>query len=164
MDLSTVGGWLACRGAGQYSTRYGKIEDIVVGLDVALADGRTITTGGAPRAATGPDLTQLFVGSEGTLGVITGARLRLHPAPPAERRAAFGFASFADGLDACRRILHRGATPAVLRLYDTVEGERNFQTGEHHPLLVLDEGDAALVDAVMAIVKEECAGAVRAAR
>ena len=73
------------------STRYGKIEDIVVGLDVVLADGRIVTTGGAPRAAVGPDLTQLFVGSEGTLGVITGARLRLHPAPTAERRAAYGF-------------------------------------------------------------------------
>ena len=83
MDLSTVGGWLACRGAGQHSTRYGKIEDIVVGLDVVLADGRRIHTGGAPRAAVGPDLTQLFVGSEGTLGVITGARLRIHPTPPA---------------------------------------------------------------------------------
>ena len=46
--ISTVGGWLACRGAGQLSTRYGKIEDMVVGLDVALADGRRITTGGAP--------------------------------------------------------------------------------------------------------------------
>jgi alkyldihydroxyacetonephosphate synthase len=66
MDLSTVGGWLACRGAGQYSTRYGKIEDMVVGLEVALADGRVIRTGGTgPRAATGPDLTQMFVGSEG---------------------------------------------------------------------------------------------------
>ena len=73
IDLSTVGGWLACRGAGQMSTRYGKIEDMVVGLDVALADGRRITTGGAPRAAVGPDLNQVFVGSEGTLGVITGA-------------------------------------------------------------------------------------------
>ena len=59
--LSTVGGWLACRGAGQYSTRYGKIEDMVVGLEVALADGRVIRTGGTgPRSATGPDLTQLF--------------------------------------------------------------------------------------------------------
>jgi alkyldihydroxyacetonephosphate synthase len=85
IDLSTVGGWLACRSAGQYSTRYGKIEDMVVGLDVALADGRVVHTGGAPRAAVGPDLTQLFVGSEGTLGVITGARLRLHPAPRARR-------------------------------------------------------------------------------
>ena len=101
--LSTVGGWLACRGAGQYSTRYGKIEDIVEGLDVVLADGTVVHTGGVPRAAAGPDLTQLFVGSEGTLGVITGARLRVHPTPPAERRAAYGFSSFADGLDACRR-------------------------------------------------------------
>jgi alkyldihydroxyacetonephosphate synthase len=51
MSLSTVGGWAACRGAGQLSTRYGKIEDIVVGLDVVLADGTQITTGGAPRQA-----------------------------------------------------------------------------------------------------------------
>jgi len=159
IDLSTVGGWLACRGAGQHSTRYGKIEDIVVGLDVVLADGRQIATGGAPRAAVGPDLTQLFAGSEGTLGIITSARLRLHPAPPATVRAAFGFGSFADGLDACRRILHRGATPAVLRLYDAIEGERGFQTGEHHPLLVLDEGDPTLIDATLAIVREECAAA-----
>lgn len=157
MDLSTVGGWLACRGAGQYSTRYGKIEDIVVGLDVALADGTVVHTGGAPRAAVGPDLTQLFVGSEGTLGVITGARLRLHPAPPAVVRAAFGFESFGAGLEACRRILHRGATPAVLRLYDAIEGERGFQTGVQHPLLVLDEGDPEIVDAVLAVVREECA-------
>ena len=86
MALSTVGGWLACRGAGQLSTRYGKIEDIVAGLDVVLADGTLITTGGAPRAAVGPDLTQLFVGSEGTLGVIVGARLRAHRLPAAEVR------------------------------------------------------------------------------
>ena len=82
MDLSTVGGWLACRGAGQYSTRYGKIEDMVIGLEVVLADGRIVhTEGNGPRAATGPNLTQLFVGSEGTLGVITEARLRIHPLP-----------------------------------------------------------------------------------
>ena len=82
MDLSTVGGWLACRGAGQYSNRYGKIEDMVIGLEVVLADGRVVRTGGhGPRSATGPDLTQLFVGSEGTLGVITEGRFRVHPVP-----------------------------------------------------------------------------------
>src|SRR4029077_893507 len=86
INLSTVGGWLACRGAGHLSTRYGKIEDMVIGLDVALANGSTITTGGSPRQATGPDLNQLFVGSEGTLGIITRARLRLHPAPVHEAR------------------------------------------------------------------------------
>jgi alkyldihydroxyacetonephosphate synthase len=159
VELSTVGGWLACRGAGQYSTRYGKIEDIVVGVDVVLADGRVLSTGGAPRQAVGPDLTQLFVGSEGTLGVITGARLRCHPIPPVERRLAYGFPSFAAGLDACRRILHRGATPAVLRLYDDIEGQRNFETGEGtHPLLVLDEGDSTIVEATMQVDAEECAG------
>jgi alkyldihydroxyacetonephosphate synthase len=158
--LSTVGGWLACRGAGQYSTRYGKIEDIVEGLDVVLADGTLVHTGGVPRAAVGPDLTQLFVGSEGTLGVITGARLRVHPTPPAERRAAFGFSSFEAGLDACRTILRRGATPAVLRLYDDTEGARSFSTAAGvHPLVVLDEGDPVLVDATMAVVAEACAAA-----
>jgi len=156
IDLSTVGGWLACRGAGQLSTRYGKIEDMVVGLDVALASGAVVHTGGAPRAAVGPDLSQLFVGSEGTLGVITGARLRLHPAPRVERTAAYGFDTFGDGLDASRRILQRGATPAVLRLYDPVEADRSYQTGDRHVLLVLDEGDRELVDPVMGVVAEEC--------
>ena len=162
IDLSTVGGWLACRSAGQMSTRYGKIEDMVVGLDVVLADGRAVHTGGAARAAVGPDLTQLFVGSEGTLGIITGARLRLHPAPPAAVRAAFRFERFADGLDACRRILRRGATPAVLRLYDAVEADRHFDTGTDAILLVLDEGDRLLIDAVLSVVQDECAGATPA--
>jgi alkyldihydroxyacetonephosphate synthase len=190
IDLSTVGGWLACRSAGQLSTRYGKIEDMVLGLDVVLADGRVVHTGGAPRAAVGPDLTQLFVGSEGTLGIITGARLRVHPVPEAEARAAFRFPSFADGLDACRRVLRRGATPAVLRLYDPVEADRHFggtegkggggaegeggggaegkgggETeggGDGTLLLVLDEGDSALVDGVMRVVHEECAEATLA--
>jgi alkyldihydroxyacetonephosphate synthase len=157
--LSTVGGWLACRGAGQLSTRYGKIEDIVAGLDVVSADGAMIHTGGAPRAAVGPDLTQLFVGSEGTLGVITGARLRVHPLPQSECRAAYGFASFVEGLDACRRILQRGATPAVLRLYDSTEANRSYQTGERAVLLMMDEADADITAATRNIVAQECTGA-----
>ncbi|MGQ0521409.1 MAG: FAD-binding oxidoreductase [Actinomycetota bacterium] len=160
--ISTVGGWLACRSAGQYSTRYGKIEDMVVGLEVALAGGRLVRTGGrAPREATGPDLTQLFVGSEGTLGVITEAVLRVAPAPPAERRAAFGFASFAEGLEACRRILRRGATPAVLRLYDEIETRRGYSIDDRCLLVVLDEAEPRLADAVLHVVGEECAGAER---
>jgi alkyldihydroxyacetonephosphate synthase len=160
IELSTVGGWLACRSAGQYSTRYGKIEDMVLGLDVVLADGTALTTGGFPRQATGPDLTQLFVGSEGTLGVITGARLRVWPVPAADWRGAFGFASFADGMEACRRILRRGATPAVLRLYDGPESARSHGTdGTTCVLLVLDEADPAVLAATESIVTEECAAA-----
>jgi alkyldihydroxyacetonephosphate synthase len=164
MDLSTVGGWLACRGAGQYSNRYGKIEDMVIGLEVVLADGRVIRTGGhAPRAATGPDLTQLFVGSEGTLGVITEGRFRVHPVPEGEGRRAFGFATFDDGLDACRRMLRRGAAPAVLRLYDPTESARSFDLADTNVLIVLDEADPALVDATLAVVDSECTGAERLA-
>ncbi len=161
MDLSTVGGWLACRGAGQYSNRYGKIEDMVIGLEVVLADGRVIRTGGhGPRSATGPDLTQLFVGSEGTLGVITEGRFRVHPVPEAEGRRAFGFATFADGLDACRRILRRGASPAVLRLYDTTESGRSFDEPTTNVLIVLDENDPILIGATLDVVDEECADTV----
>ena len=160
--MSTVGGWLACRSAGQYSTRYGKIEDMVVDLEVVLADGRIIRTGApGPRSATGPDLTQVFVGSEGTLGLITEAVLRGAPVPPAERRAAFGFPTFADGLDACRRILRRGATPAVLRLYDAVESARSLGVDGRCALVVLDEAEPRLADAVLHVVGEECAAAER---
>jgi alkyldihydroxyacetonephosphate synthase len=163
MDLSTVGGWLACRGAGQYSTRYGKIEDMVLGLEVVLADGRIIRTEGhGPRAATGPNLTQLFVGSEGTLGVITEARFRIHPLPPAQGRRAFGFTTFNAGLEACRKILRRGATPAVLRLYDETESARNFELPATNVLIMLDETDPALLAATLAVVDDECGTAAGA--
>ncbi|NND74369.1 MAG: FAD-binding oxidoreductase [Ilumatobacter sp.] len=156
-DLATVGGWVASRGAGQYSTRYGKIEHMVVGLEAVLADGTVIRTGGAPAAAAGPDLTQLLTGSEGTLAVITDVWLRAHPLPAAERRAAYLFDSFADGIEACRLTMRRGATPAVLRLYDAPESARGRGgDGTNCVLLVLDEGDALLVDATMAIVDESC--------
>ncbi len=156
VELSTVGGWLACRSAGQYSTRYGKIEDMAAGLEVVLADGSVLAVGDGPRSASGPDLVQLFVGSEGTLGIITRATLRVHPAPPAERAAAYRFPSWEAGLDACRRIIRRGATPAVLRLYDAVESARGHDgDGTANVLLVLDEGDAPIVDATMSIVDHE---------
>ena len=123
---------------------------MVIGLEVVLADGRVVhTEGKGPRAATGPNLTQLFVGSEGTLGVITEARLRIHPLPPAQERRAFGFTTFAAGLEACRRILRRGATPAVLRLYDETESDRNFEHGDTNVLIVLDEADPDILAATL---------------
>ena len=158
-ELATVGGWIACRGAGQYSNRYGKIEDIVRALTVVLASGDVIELGGrAPRQAVGPDLMQLFIGSEGTLGVITRATLVLHPTPASEQRAAYAFTDFDTGLDACRLIMQRDARPAVLRLYDETESKRSFGV-ESCVLIVLDEGDPLLVGATMKIVAEECVAA-----
>lgn len=155
--ISTVGGWVACRGAGQYSTRYGKIEDMVHALEVVLADGTVIRTGGAPAGAVGPDLTQLLLGSEGTLGVVTRVWLRAHPAPEVERHGAYVFPSLTDGFEACRRIVRSGATPAVLRLYDGAESKRSHGgDGTSATLLVLDEGTEALIDATMSIVHDTC--------
>ena len=163
MALATVGGWVACRGAGQFSTRYGKIEDMVVGLEVVLADGRVIRTGGAPAAAVGPDLDQVFLGSEGTLGVITRVWLRAHPVAPATRRRAYHLPSLAAGFEACRRVIRTSATPAVLRLYDAAESARGRGgDGTECTLLVLDEGDDRIVDATMEIVDEVCLDAGRA--
>ena len=158
-DLATVGGWIACRGAGQYSNRYGKIEDIVRSLTVVLANGDVVELGGnGPRRALGPDLTQLFVGSEGTLGVITEATLVMHRAASFEARGAYRFSDFNEGLDACRAILQRDARPAVLRLYDETESLRNFDV-KGCALVVLDEGDELFVRATMAVVEQECSKA-----
>jgi alkyldihydroxyacetonephosphate synthase len=159
VQLSTVGGWVACRGAGQLSNRYGKIENMVVGLDVVLADGSLIHTGGHARAAAGPDLDQLFIGSEGTLGVIVGVRLRLHHLESEPIDRAYGFASFAEANDACRHILQRGVSPAVLRVYDAFEAGTRYDTGDLAVLLVRELGDSAIADAVIGVVDDECADA-----
>ena len=154
-DISTVGGWVACRGAGQFSTRYGKIEDMVVGLEVVLANGDIVRTGGAPASAIGPDLTSLFVGSEGTLGVITRVWLRAHPVAQFQARASYVFPSFIDGINACRDSVRNGATPAVLRLYDEIESKRSHGLdGTQCTLIVLDEGDERIVKATLDIVRE----------
>jgi len=159
-DIATVGGWVACRGAGQYSTRYGKIEQMVVGLEVVQADGSIVRTGGFPAGAQGPDLNQLFIGSEGTLGVVTRVWLKAHPVPASEQRGAYAFPTFEAGLEACRRIMRRGATPAVLRLYDAPESQRGQGgDGTYCVLLVLDEGDETLVAATMDVIAQECAAA-----
>ncbi len=159
-DLATVGGWVASRGAGQYSTRYGKIESMVVGLEFVLADGTVVVTGGAPAGAVGPDLTQLVLGSEGTLAVITKVWLRTHPLPAHEARAAYSFPTFGAGIEACRATLQAGATPAVLRLYDAEESARGRGgDGSTCTLVVLDEGDQRLVAATMSIVADSCAAA-----
>lgn len=118
---STVGGWLATRAAGQFSTKYGKVEDRVAGLTVVTGRGDILETDGLARATRGPDWTQLFLGNEGTLGIITSARLRLSPAPAIRLLRGYQFESVHHGLDAIRRVMQRGLRPAVVRLYDEVD-------------------------------------------
>ena len=156
--ISTIGGWIACRGAGQLSTRYGKIEDMVYGIDVVLADGSLVTLGNATRAAIGPDLQQIFIGSEGTLGIIVKARLKLNRLPDYSRAIAYGFKSFALGLEACRLIMQAGASPAVLRLYDQLESGVQFGLPDTNLLLIADEGQKEIVDAIIDVSDKVCAG------
>lgn len=118
---STVGGWLACRAAGQLSTKYGKIEDRIVGLTFVTGKGEVVQTDGFARARRGPDWTQLIVGSEGTLGIITSARLRISRAPEITILRGFAFGSLDEGTNAIRQVMQRGLRPAVVRLYDEVD-------------------------------------------
>ena len=131
-DIATVGGWLACRGAGQYSTRYGKIEDMVVGLEVVLADGTVVThrRHARPRRS-GPTSTSCSSAPRARSASSPAPGCAPIPSRPPSAAAAYGFASFDDGLDACRRILRRGATPAVLRLYDAAESQRGHGRRRH---------------------------------
>lgn len=157
--LSTVGGWVATRAAGQFSTGYGSIEDVLLALEVVLPDGAILRTRETPRAAAGPDLRQLFLGSEGTLGVVTEVTFSLRALPEASRGQALHFASFDAGLAALRRVLRAGFRPPVVRLYDPREsrrGFRDFVPRDRALLLLLHEGPATTVDAELAAVAALC--------
>ncbi len=118
---STVGGWLATRAAGQLSTKYGKVEDRVAGLTVVTGRGEVIETDGPNRALRGPSWTQLLLGSEGTLGLITSARLRVSPAPQLRMFRGFEVDDVQAGARAIRHVLQKGLRPAVVRLYDELD-------------------------------------------
>ena len=115
---STVGGWVAARSAGQCSGLYGKIEDMVVDLDCVFGRGEAAVL---RRRAHHPDITPLVVGSEGVLGIITSARLRVHLAPETRSYAAFSFSSLERGTETMRELFQAGLRPAVCRLYDAFD-------------------------------------------
>src|SRR5262249_61084423 len=94
----TLGGWVSPRAAGQFSTRYGNIEDLLLALEVVLPDGQVVRTKNVPRAAAGPSLREVFCGSEGTLGIVTEGTLLILPVPERPDVASFVFADLRGGL------------------------------------------------------------------
>jgi len=118
---STLGGWIAARGAGQLSTLYGKIEDMVLAIEAVLPDGSIMHSNDAPREATGPDIDQVIIGSEGTLAVLCAATMKLRPLPEAREYAGFLFPYITNGLQAMRMMMQGEVVPAVARLYDEVD-------------------------------------------
>jgi alkyldihydroxyacetonephosphate synthase len=115
---ATVGGLISTRSSGQESTRYGHVEDMLLGVTVALADGRVVEARPHPRTAAGPPLHLLFVGAEGGLGVVLEAELKVHRLPEAVLGRGWRLRSVEAGLEAMREVAQRELRPLVLRLYD----------------------------------------------
>ncbi|MEN6544191.1 FAD-binding oxidoreductase [Parvibaculum sp.] len=119
-QFSTVGGWIAARGAGQQSNRYGKAEKWLVSAKLATPKGFW-TTEATPASAAGPNLNQLVAGSEGTIGVICEATVKIHEIPARKDYRGYLFRSFANGVEAARRINHADIPVAMVRLSDAPE-------------------------------------------
>jgi alkyldihydroxyacetonephosphate synthase len=124
-EYASLGGFAAARSSGQASAGYGRFDERVVGLRVATPRG-TIELGRAPKSAAGPDLRQLFLGSEGAFGVITAVRLELTPLPEIRVYDGWRLDSFRHGIHALRRLAQDGPTPTVLRLSDEAETALNL--------------------------------------
>jgi alkyldihydroxyacetonephosphate synthase len=124
--ISTVGGWIAASSAGQASTGFGAIEDILLGLTAVLPTGEILRCRAVPRSAAGPDLRRLLVGSEGTLGVVTEATLACRARPAGWKWLAAGFPDFATMAAALREVRRAGTGAAVLRGYDETDAQFNF--------------------------------------
>lgn len=140
MAISTVGGWIATRAAGQLSARYGGIERAVAGLEAVLPGGKVVRSKTVPRSATGPDVASLMIGSEGTLGIVTEATLRVSPLPTETAERCIRFKHMADGVAASRKIAQSELRPTLLRLYDHDDSAlflRNIQGEEPGTLLLL---------------------------
>lgn len=114
---STLGGWIATRSAGMQSDKYGKIEDMVIALRMVTPLG-VLATRTVPKSSNGIDVNHLCIGSEGTLGVITEATMRVHPRPDSRRTHGYLFLDFEAGIEAMHECVRKECVPSMLRLSD----------------------------------------------
>ncbi|MFW9782055.1 MAG: FAD-binding oxidoreductase [Candidatus Heimdallarchaeota archaeon] len=157
---SSLGGWIAHRAAGQFSTKYGKIEDIVLGMEVILPNGELLNFKTIARASTGPQLDKLFIGGEGTLGIVTKATLKIWPYPEKRVLISYAFPTIEKSFDAVRETLRENIYPAVVRIYDIFETARHFpdidKAKDKVMIIFICEGNPKLVDLEESITREKC--------
>jgi len=150
IEVSSVGGWVATRASGQFSSAYGSIENIVMALEVVLPNGEVLETRMTPRAAAGPNLNELFLGSEGTLGIVTAVTFSVRWQAEKREYTAFYAPDMAKGFELQRNIIQHGWEPPVMRQYDATEIKRLFPDqfrGKDSLLIMVHEGPAGKVAA-----------------
>ena len=160
LTCGTIGGALGHRGVGILSSRYGKIDDMCMSMEVVLPNGDIMNTLPVPKHAAGPDLNQIFIGSEGTLGVITKATFRLFEQPECRRHRGFMFPDLTAGLEAGRDIMQK-CQPSIMRLFDEAETvsiiKKIIGVEERGSFMNLTlEGIAKIVDIEMEMVIDIC--------
>jgi len=160
VDSATLGGYIAARGSGVMSTKYGKAEDMVLAIEVVLPDGRVVNTLPYRNHACGPGLLEIFVGSEGTLGVITKVKMRLEPLPEVRLFRMVRFPNVHAGLEAGRQIMIQRLNPATIRLYDPGSTERSLRStgldAEGVNMVLMVDGYREIAEAQMRRILEVC--------
>lgn len=154
-DISSVGGWVATRACGQLSARYGGIEDLVLGLEAVLPGGSVARSKVTPRRSVGPDVAALMLGSEGALGIVTEATLKISPVPEERSDVCVRFEQMSEGVAFCRDLAQSGLHPTVVRLYDK---EDSFIFLRSHP--DEEQGPLALLSFDGRAASERAAGAL----
>ena len=126
VEFSTLGGWIATNASGMKKNRYGNIEDLVLDVSVVTAAGKLERTSASPRESVGLDLRRLIFGSEGTLGIITSAIVKIFPLPEVQEYGSVLFPTFEDGFKFMYALARESTPPASVRLMDNLQ----FQFGQ----------------------------------
>src|SRR5205085_7378338 len=125
VEFSTLGGWIATNASGMKKNRYGNIEDLVLDVNLVTAAGTLERSSCSPRESVGMDLRRLIFGSEGTLGIITSAVVKIFPLPEVQEYGSVLFPSFEDGFKFMYALAREATPPASVRLVDNLQ----FQFG-----------------------------------
>lgn len=155
-----LGGMVATRAVGTFSTKYGKMDDMVTSLEVVLPNGDILSTHKAPKSSTGPELNQLFLGSEGVYGIVTSVGMRIYPVAEKRIFRAYTFPTTGDGLNATRQYIQQGLRPSVVRLYDEVEAQSKISRYDLEKgfalLILVFEGKGELTELEARLTDEIC--------